>query len=315
MELIRGIHNLKSKHYGYAITIGNFDGYHLGHQALISTLQIESAYRNLPKMVMIFEPQPQEFLHKNLSKLVRLSGLREKIKYLSLAKIDAILCVTFNKYFSSLTAQDFIINILVNKLKIRLICIGDDFHFGIKRKGDLSLLKEIGKNTGFEVINIKTFSNKGNRISSTAIRNILLNDKIKEAEILLGHSYSISGRVIRGNGLGRILGYPTANISLKGRKIPLHGVYAVEVYGIKNYVSLIGIANIGNRPTTITSFYQLLEVHLIDKCINLYGCYIEVVVHHKIRNEIRFDSIEYLKKQISIDIKSVRNYFNILRNK
>lgn len=308
MEIIRGIHNLKSHHYGCVLTIGNFDGFHRGHQAIIARLVTEGLYYNLPKMVIIFEPQPQEYFisHTTPSRLTR---LRDKIKYLNSAGIDIVLCITFNKYFANINAKKFIIKLLVQKLGIKSLIIGNDFRFGKCRQGNLTLLKKIGHLFKFNVINIeRIYTEKGTRISSTAIRIALNKNKLLDAEILLGHSYRLSGRVEYGEALGRnIIGVPTANISLKKYPSPINGVYVVEVNGITNK-ALPGVAHIGIRPT-VNGLYQRLEVHLLDINLNLYGKHIEVIILNNIRNEKKFSSLLKLKEQIMIDIITARNYF------
>ncbi|URJ32812.1 bifunctional riboflavin kinase/FAD synthetase [Candidatus Blochmannia vicinus] len=308
MEFIRGLHNIKSRHKGCILTIGNFDGFHRGHQALISKLQKERNHLKLPVMVMIFEPQPREYLSNIIT--IRLTRLRDKINYLYTAGVDVILCIAFNKKFASIEAYNFIKNILIYKLGVQFVYIGDDFRFGAFRKGDFFLLKKISKHEGFKVIRTTAYlDSHGKRISSTAIREALIENRILDAELLLGHSYCISGRVVRGDSLGRKLGFPTANISLQGKRLPIRGVYAVEVYGISN-LPLPGIANIGIRPTITGKNQQQLEVHLLNISVNLYTYHIKVVFLAKIRDEQYFTSMKRLQHQIKTDIINVRSYFN-----
>ncbi|QOI11289.1 bifunctional riboflavin kinase/FAD synthetase [Blochmannia endosymbiont of Colobopsis nipponica] len=306
MELIRGVHNLKLRHRGCALTIGNFDGFHRGHQFLISCLQTECYKRNLRSMVMIFEPQPQEFF---IGDKIRLANLRNKLKYLANAKIDMVLCVAFNKKFSKIGAYTFINKLLINKLNVRLICIGGDFCFGVNRRGNSALLHQFSKNAGFEVISIVTCIEEGQRISSSAVRIALMQDRLTDAEVLLGHPYCISGRVVHGNALGKTIGFPTANILLKGYQLPIRGVYIVKIYGIMKD-PLPGLANIGLRPTVLGS-HQEFEVHLLDVTLNLYGIYLDVVICSKMRDEKTFISLEKLKDQIRNDVLSARNYFGL----
>ncbi|AHF73617.1 bifunctional riboflavin kinase/FMN adenylyltransferase [Candidatus Sodalis pierantonius str. SOPE] len=308
MELIRGIHNLQPRHHGCVLTIGNFDGFHRGHQALIAELQAEGRRRGLPVMVMIFEPQPQEHFAGDAAP-ARLTRLRDKVKYLAAAGVDAVVCVTFYKQFAALSAGAFVTDLLVQKLGVRFIGVGDDFRFGARRQGDYALLQQAGKAAGFEVMSTVTYTEGGRRISSTAVREALAQDRLMEAEMLLGHPYSLSGRVVHGDALGRTIGYPTANVSLKGRQAPINGVYAVEVYGIADR-PLPGVANIGTRPT-VAGLRQRLEVHLLDVDMNLYGCHIEVVIRAKVRNEQRFASLDDLKRQIANDVMSARDYFGL----
>lgn len=308
MELVRGLHNIQSYYKGCVLAIGNFDGFHRGHQSLIAQLKETGRYYKLPVVVMIFEPQPQEFFFKKIA--VRLTKFRDKVNYLSIAGVDVILCITFNKEFASFNAYDFVKYILMYKLRARFIYVGDDFKFGAYRQGNSCLLDEISENKYFQVVHAVTVLDRNRKkISSTAVRIALIEDRILDAELLLGHSYCISGRVIHGNALGRILGFPTANIFLQGKIFPMHGVYAVEVYGIYN-IPLLGIANIGVRPTVSGEYRQQLEVHLLNISKNLYTYYIKVVFLAKIRDEKRFISVKKLKYQIINDVIKVRNYFS-----
>lgn len=307
MDLIRGLHNIKSHHRGSILTIGNFDGFHRGHQLLISKLNKKKNIYKLPLMVMVFEPQPQEYFFKSSN--IRLTRFRDKVHYLFTAGVDIILCITFNQKLASIEANNFIEKFLISKLKIRFICIGNDFRFGACKKGDCNLLKKVGEIKGFQVIQVDTYlDQRGDKISSTAVRTALAEDRIIDAEYLMGHSYCISGKVIHGNKLGRVIGFPTINISLQGKKLPINGVYAVEVYGICTF-PVPGIANIGVRPTLTGTNQQQLEVHLLNMSVNLYNNYITVTVLEKIRDERYFHSMEMLKRQIQHDVIKVHNYF------
>lgn len=314
MEFIRGIHNLKSRHYRCVLTIGNFDGFHRGHQALIAELQAEGHRLGLPVVVMIFEPQPQEYF-AGAQAPARLTQLRDKVKYLSAAGVDIVLCITFNNRFAVISAGAFIKKLLINKLGVRFVCVGDDFHFGAGRQGDFALLQQVGRDAGFEVLSIVTYTEGGQRVSSTAVREALIQDRILKAERLLGHPYCISGRVVQGDTLGRTIGFPTANVLLKGHQAPVNGVYAVEVYGTTTIKGpLLGVANIGTRPT-VAGLRQRLEVHLLDMSMNLYGYHIEVVIRAKVRNEQHFSSLNALKRQITNDVMIARNYFSLKYHK
>lgn len=308
MELIRGIHNLQTRHHGCVLTIGNFDGFHRGHQALIAQLQAEGRKRGLPVMVMIFEPQPQEHFSLQAAP-ARLTRLRDKVKYLAAAGVDAVLCVSFDRTFAALSAEAFVSELLVDKLGARFICVGDDFRFGRARQGDFAFLQRASATAGFAVMSTATWTEGGKRISSTLVREALHDDRLAHAEMLLGHSYRISGRVVHGDELGRTLGFPTANVSLKGRQAPINGVYAVEVYGLGER-ALPGVCNIGTRPT-VNGLRQRLEVHLLDVSMDLYGRHIEVVIRAKLRHEQRFDSLDALKQQIVTDAVNTRHYFGL----
>ncbi|MGW1444910.1 bifunctional riboflavin kinase/FAD synthetase [Serratia rhizosphaerae] len=306
MELIRGIHNIRARHHGCVLTIGNFDGVHRGHKALLEQLKQEGKRLGLPVTVMIFEPQPLELFAADKAP-ARLTRLRDKAKYLAQAGVDYLLCVKFDPRFAANTAQSFVAELLVQKLGVKFLMVGDDFRFGANRLGDFPLLQKAGAEYGFEVVSTPTFRESGQRISSTAIRNALRDDDLPLAETLLGHPYSISGRVVHGDELGRTIGFPTANLPLKRLVAPVKGVYAVEVYGLGPQ-PLPGVANIGTRPT-VAGVRQQLEVHLLDVTMDLYGRHIDVVLRAKLRNEQRFASLDALKQQIANDVVSAREFF------
>ncbi|WP_168403022.1 bifunctional riboflavin kinase/FAD synthetase [Erwinia amylovora] len=306
MKLIRGIHNLREQHRGCVLTIGNFDGVHRGHQALLAQLCAEGRQRHLPVVVMLFEPQPLEMFAAEKAP-ARLTRLREKLRYLEQAGVDAVLCIGFDRHFAAHSAQRFITDLLVKKLRVQLLAVGDDFRFGAGRQGDFLLLQKAGVEYGFNVISTQTFCDGGKRISSTAVRQALAEDDLPLAQSLLGRPFSISGRVVHGDALGRTLGFPTANLPLRRTVSPVKGVYAVEVLGLGER-ALPGVANIGTRPT-VAGLRQQLEVHLLDVAIDLYGRHIEVVLLDKIRDEQRFTSLDALKEQIANDVVTARRFF------
>lgn len=308
MKFIRGIHNLREQHRGCVLTIGNFDGVHRGHQALLAQLCEEGRQRNLPVMVMLFEPQPLELFAADKAP-ARLTRLREKVRYLQQAGVDAVLCVRFDRRFAAHTAQSFVTDLLVDKLDVKFLAVGDDFRFGAGRQGDFLLLQKAGVEYGFDVISTQTFCDDGKRISSTAIRQALSDDNLALANVLLGRPFSISGRVVHGDALGRTIGFPTANLPLKRTVSPVKGVYTVEVLGLGDK-PLPGVANIGTRPT-IGGLRQQLEVHLLDVSMDLYGRHIEVVLRDKLRNEQRFASFDALKEQIANDVLTARRFFGL----
>ncbi len=308
MKLIRGIHNIQACHSGCVLTIGNFDGVHRGHHALLSQLKQHGHRLGLPVMVMIFEPQPLElFLSEKAP--ARLMRLRDKAKYLARAGIDYLLCIKFDGDFAMITAQAFITQLLVEKLNVKLLAVGDDFRFGANRQGNFKLLQQAGLESDFAVISTDSFCDDGLRISSTAIRRTLQEGSLALAEKLLGHPYSISGRVAHGDELARTMNFPTANLALKQLNTPVNGVYIVDVYGLERQ-PLPGIANIGTRPT-VAGLRQQLEVHLLDVTMNLYGRHIEVVLRAKLRDEQRFASLDALKQQIANDVLMARKYFRL----
>ncbi|CAK9883987.1 MAG: Riboflavin biosynthesis protein RibF [Candidatus Erwinia impunctatus] len=308
MKFIRGLHNLKTQRPGCVLTIGNFDGVHLGHQGVLARLREEGQHRQLPVMVMLFEPQPLELFSPD-SAPARLTRLREKIHYLQQAGVDSILCIRFDQQFSSLSAESFIRELLIDKIHVKFLAVGDDFRFGTGREGNFLLLEEAGKRYGFDVVSTQTINHGDERISSTAIRHSLASDDFSHAEQLLGHPFIISGRVVRGDALGRTLGFPTANIPLRRTVSPVQGVYAVRVAGISEH-PLPGVANIGTRPT-LAGIRQQLEVHLFDITQDLYGKHIEVILCKKIRSEQRFASLEALKEQIAKDVVIARHFFGL----
>ena len=308
MKFIRGIHNLKAQQQGCVLTIGNFDGVHRGHQSLMSQLVAEGQKRQLPVTVMLFEPQPLELFASDKAP-ARLTRLREKLRYLAEMGVDNVLCVRFDRRFAAWTAEAFIRELLVDKLNVKLLAVGDDFRFGAGREGDFLLLEKAGVEYGFDVVSTETFCDGGKRISSTAVREALANDDLQQAQTLLGHPFSISGRVVHGDALGRTIGFPTANLPLRRSVTPVKGVYAVEVHGVSEQ-PIAGVANIGTRPT-VKGVRQQLEVHLLDTHINLYGHHIDVVLRMKIRNEQRFASLDALKEQIAKDVVTARQFFGL----
>lgn len=305
MELIRGINNLRPQHHGCVATIGNFDGIHLGHQAMLRQLEKQAKALNLPLTVITFEPQPQEFFHGDSPP--RLTRLREKIDALTTERVDQMLCLSFNKALAEMPADDFIKDILVDGLGIRYLLVGDDFRFGKGRKGDYPMLQTAGAPLGFEVASIDTVDIEGERVSSTRIRENLLHGKMAMAERLLGRPYKMCGRIAHGDKRGRSIGFPTANIHLHRKASPVEGVFAVEMTGI-NDTPLKGVANVGTRPT-VCGTRALLEVHLFDFDQDIYGRHVGVNFLHKIRDEQRFDSIDELVKQITQDAADARTYF------
>lgn len=303
MELIRGIHNIKAHHSGCVLTIGNFDGVHLGHQAVLRQVSEQAAKLGLPATVMTFEPQPLELFAKEKAP-ARLTRLRDKFVQLRKLNIERLLCVNFNKRFANQTPDEFISDLLVKRLGVKFLVVGDDFCFGKGRKGNFQMLKEAGKKHGFEVVSTQSFCLEQLRVSSTAIREALASDEVNSAAEMLGRNYSISGRVSHGRKLGRTIGFPTANIPLKRCVSPVSGVYVVEALGLGGK-PIGGVANIGNRPT-VNGVRQLLEVHLFDFQANLYGKQLEIVLIHKLRDEHKFDSFEVLKQQIELDAEAAR---------
>ncbi|WP_394249008.1 bifunctional riboflavin kinase/FAD synthetase [Vibrio profundi] len=311
MELIRGIHNIKAQHNGCVLTIGNFDGVHLGHQEVLSQVSHQAEQLSLPSVVMTFEPQPMELFAKDKAP-ARLTRLRDKFVQLSKLDIDRLLCVNFNAHFASLTAEAFIEELLVKKLGVKFLVVGDDFCFGKGRTGDFSMLQQAGKKYGFEVVSTQSFCLNQLRVSSTEIRNALAKDELASSAKMLGRDYSISGRVSHGRKLGRTIGFPTANIPLKRCVSPVSGVYVVQVLDLDG-CEVGGVANIGQRPT-VNGVRQQLEVHFFDFKANLYGKQLEVILLHKLRDEKKFESFDALKSQIELDAEAARVWLRQLKN-
>ena len=305
MELIRGLHNLKPEHRGCVATIGNFDGVHLGHQAVIGQLAERGQAMRLPTLVVLFEPQPLEYFSGQEAP-PRLTRLREKLRALSRYSVNRVLCIRFNDRFAAMSAEAFIEKVLVRGLGVRYLVVGDDFRFGRGRKGDFALLQAAGKRHGFEVVNMHTFSIEGRRVSSTRVREALMTGDLAGAEKLLGRPFRVDGRVAHGDKRGRAIGIPTANLHLHRQVTPVKGVYVVEVFGVPGE-PVPGVANVGNRPT-VDGSRTLLEVHLLDFDQEIYGHYVTVSFLHKLREEMRFDSLETLTRRIRQDIEQAREW-------
>jgi len=306
--LIRGLHNLRAQHRGCVATIGSFDGIHRGHRAIIDQLLAQSRELSLPSVVMVFEPQPFEFFSGEKAP-ARLMRLRDKIRALSDCGVDRVFCLQFNQRLRQLSAQDFIAKVLVQGLGIKSLVVGDDFRFGCDRVGDFALLQQAGKQYGFTVYDTCTVEEDGERISSTRIRRALEAERFAEAERLLGHPYTIRGRVVYGQQLGRTIGVPTANVRLRRYRSPLNGVFAVKLRLIGQDKWLPGVANVGLRPTVGGETRPILEVHLLDFSGHLYGREVEVRFEKKLREEQKFPSLDALKVQIYSDIEQARQYF------
>ena len=306
MELIRGLHNLRERHHGCVATIGNYDGIHLGHQAVIGQLADEAARLGLPAVVITFEPQPMEYFVPDKVP-ARLTRFREKLEALRRFAVDRVLCLGFNRQLAAMSADEFIQRILVDGLGIRYLVVGDDFRFGKDRGGDFQTLVAAGETHGFQVVNMHTFVIEGERVSSTRIRQAMHLGDMQLAEQLLGRDYRMSGRVVHGAKLGRQLGFPTANIFLHRKASPLQGIFVVEVYGLEGE-PLPGVASLGTRPT-VDGKRVLLEVYLLDFNRDIYGKHIQVSFLHKLRDEAKFESLEALKAKIAEDVQQTRDFF------
>lgn len=287
------------------LTIGNFDGVHLGHQAILERLKSIAAAQHLPPLVMIFEPQPKEFFAGQQAP-ARLTSLAEKLSLFSGYGIGQVACMAFNQRFRQLSAQQFVEEVLVKGLNCKALIVGDDFRFGCDRSGDFAFLKAAGERYGFSVEDTCTVLAGSERISSTRVRSELESANFTAAAGLLGRPYGIYGKVAHGQKLGRTLGVPTANVLLKRSKVPFMGVYAVEIE-IDGKLHQ-GVANMGMRPT-VNGTKAVLESHIFNFNGDLYGKRIGVIFRHKIRDEQKFDGLAALKAAIENDIKISKAFF------
>lgn len=290
---------------GCVATIGKFDGVHLGHQLILDQLKAKAEELGLPALVIIIEPHPEEFFATNPDKCpARLSLIEEKLARIESFNIDYALVLRFDSQLSQLSAQAYVQDILVDGLGIAAFIIGDDFRFGHQRGGDFALLKSEGLKSGFEVFESATYEHNGERISSTYVRDCLQASDFELVQQLLGRPYSLAGEVIKGQQLGSQLGFPTCNIDPQRKRMPLLGVFACHA---KLGDELIPAAvNIGFRPTVQAQGGALVEAHLLDYSGDLYGAHLELFFRAKVRDEMKFDSVEALSAQLREDIARVR---------
>lgn len=308
MELIYGINSLRPEHRGCVATIGAFDGIHLGHQKVLSQLDMYAKQFDLPSTIIVFEPLPREYFAPMQSP-ARITSFRERWQVLKkLTNVDRVFLIHFTEKVSKMSATEFIHAVFIEGLGARQVVLGDDLRFGHDRKGDFNLLAEVGAPHNLSVSQADTFSLDGERVSSTRIRGLLEQSDFTNAERLLGRPYSICGKVVYGKQLGRTLGAPTANVELHRLRSALSGVYAVQVV-LPDGTKKRGVANVGTRPTVDNeSIKAILEVHILDFNQEIYGKHIEVFFDKKIRDEKRFNSIDELKTQIHKDIEFAKNY-------
>jgi riboflavin kinase/FMN adenylyltransferase len=290
-----------------ALTIGNFDGVHRGHQALLAKLCEAAGGFGLPATVLTFEPHPREFFAP-ASAPTRLSSLREKLELLAANKVDRVHVCRFNRNFAALAPAVFVEDVLVRGLGTRWLAVGDDFRFGAMRAGDYAMLQAASHEFGFRLETLPSVLLDGQRVSSSAVRAALAAGDLQAAEKLLGRAYSISGRVVHGDKLGRQLGFATANVQLRHNRPPLTGIYAVEVYGLGG-ARRAGAASLGVRPTVTAAGRATLEIHLLGFDADVYGRHVRVEFRKKIRDEEKFPDLDALKAQIARDVEMVRQYF------
>lgn len=316
MKVFRGLPNAESR-AACALSIGNFDGVHRGHQALLARMRQAAAELRLPTAVMTFEPHPREFFAQQLNGAfkapARIANLRDKLQSLSNAGIDRVIVEHFNASFAALSADEFIHRILVQGLSVKWLIVGEDFRFGAKRTGDIGLLREAGKQFGFHVEALPNVLNDGVRVSSSAIRQALAAGDFDLAKELLGHSYTISGHVIHGKKLGAKLGFPTMNLRVAHKSPALSGIFVVQVHGLADR-PLPGVASLGVRPTVDDSGRVLLETHVFDYAQNAYGKLIRVEFLKKLRDEEKYDDLATLTAAIARDSEQARAHFTHLEN-
>ena len=311
MKVFRGLPNAESR-APCALTIGNFDGVHLGHQALLARVREAADRLGLDAAVMTFEPHPREFFAQLAGKPenapARIANLRDKLQSLADAGIDRVIVEHFGSHFAALSPQDFIEKILVQGLHVRWLMVGDDFCFGARRAGNLQTLIEAGQKYGFEVHSMPTVTNAGVRISSSAVRAALAEGDFELARQLLGHPYAISGHVVHGKKLGRTIGFPTLNMRVGHKHPALSGIFVVQVHGLGD-APLPAVASLGVRPTVDDSGRVLLETHLLDFTGDCYGKLLRVDFLKKLRDEEKYDDLPTLTAAIARDAEQARAYF------
>ena len=319
MRVLRGLNS--PARAPAAVTIGNFDGMHRGHQALLRQLKAEAASRGLQPSVLTFAPHPREFFARklagsNASVPARLHTLREKLEALAAAGVAETRVCAFNEAFATLSPEDFVKQVLVDAMQAKHVLIGDDFRFGARRAGDFALLVSLGHQYGFTVSALDSQCLADERISSSQVRAALAAGALQRAEALLGYPYAMEGRVIQGRQLGRTIGVPTANVQIRHNPLPLRGVFVVEVALDETKLAVPqktrrypGIANLGYRPTLGGDSRPLLEVHLFDFAGDLYGAHLDVRFLAKLRDEMTFANFEALTRQIRDDLSQARSFF------
>jgi riboflavin kinase/FMN adenylyltransferase len=311
MKVFRGLPNAESR-APCALTIGNFDGVHRGHQALLARLREAADLRSLETAVMTFEPHPREYFAQragDLSKApTRIASLRDKLQSLANAGVNRVIVEHFNAHFAALSPDEFVSRVLVEGLHVKWLIVGEDFCYGSRRAGNMATLIEAGRRHGFEVVALPTVNNGGSRISSSAIRTALAGADFDHARQLLGHGYTVSGHVIHGQKLGRTLGFPTLNLRIAHRRPALSGIFVVQVHGLAPQ-PLPAVASLGVRPTVDDSGRVLLETHLFDYDQPCYGKLIRVEFLAKLRDEQKYDGLAALTAAIRNDEEQARAWF------
>lgn len=304
MRIVRGLHNLRPSPRGCVATIGNFDGVHLGHQAILGRLALRGREHDAPTTVVTFEPNPREYFDP-ANAPARLMRLRDKAAALAELGIDRFVVLRFGEELRRWDGPEFVRRVLREALEVRHVVIGEGFRFGRGRSGDVPLLRREGERLGFGVDEVGAFVHAGQRVSSTAIRAALVAGNLAEARRLLGRDYRMTGKVIRGRQLGRELGFATANMRLHRKVTPLAGIFAVRVAGMDGGAR-DGVASLGTRPT-VGGGEVLLEAHVFDYDGDLYGRYLDVDFVAKLRDEAHFESLDALVAQMHDDARRARD--------
>lgn len=308
MHLLQGSALAHRAETGCVATIGNFDGVHLGHRAVIETLAEAGNHLGLPTCVVLFEPQPREYFGPDDAP-ARLMRLREKLDRLAELPVDQVLLLRFTRRLADMAPEAFIDDILIGKLGVKHLVVGDDFRFGQRRRGDFAMLKAFGERHGYSVVDTPSVLVDGERVSSTLIREALALGDLERAARLLGRPYLVCGRIVHGHKRGRTIGFPTANVLMRRKNTPVQGVFAVTMAGLGEQ-PLPGIANVGFRPTVSGERTVVLETHLFDFSGDIYGRQVEVSFHHKIRDEQKFAGLPELRAQIERDVAVAKAYFS-----
>ncbi|NNM61487.1 MAG: bifunctional riboflavin kinase/FAD synthetase [Steroidobacteraceae bacterium] len=303
MELVRGLKNLSARHRGCVLTVGNYDGVHLGHQQMLRTLQSRAREADLAATVLVFEPSSKEFIDPQGAP-PRLTRWREKYLALAACGVDRLVTLKFDEHVRAMSPDEFVDELIVAALGTRHMVVGDDFRYGRRASGTIETLSAAGRERGFTVEQLPPYLFDEVRVSSTAVRRRLERGDFDGAACLLGRPYRIQGRVVHGNRLGRDLGFPTANLRLGRLKAPVQGVLAVRTYGIGE-APLPGVASLGTRPT-VGGVEPLLEVHLFDFSGDLYGRTLQVEFVAKLRDEEKFASIDQMVAQMRRDAAAAR---------
>ncbi len=313
MKVFRGLPNDRAR-APCALTIGNFDGVHRGHQALLGRVRAAATSLDLEAAVMTFEPHPREFFAQRSGDLSRapkrIANLRDKLQSLSNTGIDRVIVEHFNAHFAAISPEEFVERVLVDGLHVKWLMVGDDFCYGARRAGTVAMLTEAGRRHGFHVETLPTVMHGAQRISSSAVRAALAEGDFAEAKQLLGHPYAMSGHVIHGQKLGRTLGFPTLNLRVAHRPA-LSGIFVVQVHGLRDDDRpLPAVASLGVRPTVDDSGRVLLEVHVFDFAQSCYGKMVRVEFLEKIRDEEKYTDLDSLTAAIARDGQHARRYFD-----